>query len=190
MSLKMPSRLGAFTLPELLVTLTVLALVSAFAAPRLDALLAEQRSQTLISELGIRIESARKQALARGQTLTLCPGLHACGAKDDWIAGALLFIDDDASGEIADERHILRRFPPLAASGEIDWRSFGNRSWIQFGPNGLTPNQSGRLTYCPESRDARYAQQLILNASGRARLAVDADADGIIESSNGTPVSC
>ncbi len=172
---------AGFTLPELLVTLTLLAIAFAFAAPRFDSLLAEHRSQAIILELASRIEAARKQALAHGQTLTLCPGADTCGEQGDWIEGATLSTDQGRA---------VHRFPPLAASGKIDWRSFGNRNWIQFAPNGLTPNQSGRLTYCPEDKDIRLAKQLILNASGRARLAIDADGDGIVESSDGTPVEC
>ncbi len=170
-----------FTLPELLVTLTLLAIAFAYAAPRLDSLLAEHRSQTIMTGLAARIESARKHALARAQTVRLCPGINACGELGNWIEQAALVTED---GEI------LRRFPPLAASGGVDWRSFGNRAWIQFAPNGLTPSQSGRLTYCPANGDARLARQLILNASGRVRFATDADGDGIIESSNGAPVVC
>ncbi len=170
-----------FTLPELLVTLTLLAIAFAYAAPRLDSLLAEHRSQAIMSELAARIESARKHALARAQTVRLCPGTSACGEPGNWIEETAL---------VTEEGDLLRRFPPLAASGEINWRSFGNRAWIQFAPNGLTPNQSGRLTYCPENGDARRARQLIVNASGRVRFATDADGDGIIESSDGTPVVC
>ena len=164
----------AFTLPELLVTLALLAIALSFGAPRFNALLAEQKSEAVLTELGNRIETARKQALMRAQTLTLCPSRdtrdtrNACAGRDDWRHGALLFVDEDASGILSDDSQIVRRFPPLAASGTIEWRSFGNRPWIQFKPNGLTPNQSGRLTYCPEG-NPRTPKRLILNASGRVR---------------------
>ena len=183
-------RIQGFTLPELLVTLVVLAVVLSATLPRLDGLLSEYRADSLIAELGLRMEAARKQALIRAQTVTLCPGRTACGGRDDWLDGALLFVDPDNDGTIGDDSHILRRFPPLGATGGITWRSFGNRAFVQFAPNGLTPNQSGRLTYCPESRDARFARQLILNASGRARLATDSDGDGLVETRDGTPVAC
>ena len=180
----------AYSLPELLFTLALLAILTAFAVPRFDQLLAEQRASTIINQLVLRIETARKQALLRGQTLTLCPAEGTCLGRDDWIKGALLFVDQEADGRMAATDRLVRRFSPFDSSGEIEWRSFGNRAWIQFGPDGLTPSQSGRFTYCPADGNPRFARQIIVNASGRTRLASDQDGDGIRESSDGHPLSC
>lgn len=178
------------TLPELLLTLILLALLASIAMPRFDSMLQQNTSTRVINQLVIRIESARKQALFARQITTLCPGTLACEGKDDWIAGAILFADQDADGRFDAGESLLRRFPALDASGKIRWRSFGNRAWIQFLPNGSTPNQSGRFTYCPENEDPRLAREIIVNAAGRIRRASDADDDGVVESSDGTPVSC
>ncbi len=180
----------AFSLPELLFTLALLAVLSSFAVPSLDRLLTEQRSASIINQLIMRIEVARKQALLRGQTLTLCPGQGSCLGRDDWIKGALLFVDREADGKMDASDELVRTFPPLDASGRIQWRSFGNRPWIQFRPNGLTPYQSGRLTYCPSDGNPRFARQVILNTAGRTRLASDQDGDDIVETSKGQPLSC
>ena len=178
------------TLPEVMLTLVILALLTSFAMPRFDVLLAESRSASIVSQLVARIENARKSALVRGETLTLCPGRESCAGRDDWISGALLFSDHDADGRMDTGEPLLRRFSALGSSGQVRWRSFGNRPWIQFLPNGSTPSQSGRLTYCPQSGDPRIARELILNAAGRIRHAKDSDGDGIRESSDGTPLTC
>ena len=178
------------TLPEIMLTLVLLAVLTSFAMPRFDVLLAENQSARIVSQLVGRIESARKSALVRGETLTLCPGLESCAGRDDWIVGALLFEDHDGDGRMDAGERLLRRFPPLSLSGQVRWRSFGNRPWIQFLPNGSTPSQSGRLTYCPQNGNPRMAREIILNAAGRIRLAKDSDGDGVRESSDGTPITC
>lgn len=178
------------TLPEVLLTLTLLGILAIAGLPRFDVLLQQSRSSSIINLLTARIETARKIALVRGETLTLCPGIENCQSRDHWISGAQLFVDFNANGRIDASDVVLRTFRRLDSSGEIRWRSFGNRAWIQFRANGLTPNQSGRFTYCPEDDDPRLARQLILNAAGRIRHAQDSDNDGLRESADGTPISC
>ena len=178
------------TLPEVLLTLALLGVLATAALPRFDTLLQQTRSASIINLFTARIEAARKTALSRGETLTLCPGIEKCRSRDDWIAGARLFVDVNANGRIDPPDVLLRTFARLDSSGEIRWRSFGNRAWIQFRANGLTPSQSGRFTYCPEDADPRLARQIILNAAGRIRHAQDSDGDGIVESSDGAPITC
>ena len=50
--------------------------------------------------------------------------------------------------------------------------------------------QSGNFTLCPASRDARLAQQLVVNSTGRTRSAQDRNGDGIREDSSGNPLRC
>ena len=57
-------------------------------------------------------------------------------------------------------------------------------------PMGFTRDQNGNFTWCPGNGDVRLARQLIVNAAGRLREALDSDGDGVREGANGRPIGC
>lgn len=74
--------------------------------------------------------------------------------------------------------------------GTIEWRSFRQDNFLEMQGNGLTLAQNGSFVYCPDDKDLRFAHALIINKSGRARLAVDLDGDNIRDLRKGEPISC
>jgi len=79
---------------------------------------------------------------------------------------------------------------PLPAGETLQWRAFQSRPYLQIEPSGFMRHQSGNFTWCPASRNARFARQLVVNATGRVRLSQDTDGDGIHEDSAGNPLHC
>ena len=185
------SRATGASLTEMLTALAVVAVLAGVAAPGMAALVGRGQADAAMEQMVGAIRYARHLAITHGATATLCPGTGAaCGRRDSWHEGALVFLDGNGNGRVDAGEEIVRRLPPLPRGHRLRWRSFRNRASLSMQPNGLTNWQNGNMLLCPPDRDARKARQLIINAQGRVRLAQDADGDGVVEGSNGRPVSC
>ena len=182
---------GGVTLAEVLTTLAAGALLMAVALPAFDGLLARERAGSAINQMLGAVQFTRAAAVSHRVSAALCPGAEdRCGRRNSWHDGALAFLDPNGNGRRDSGEEILMRLPPLPAGHRIYWRAFRNRTALVFRPSGLTDWQSGNFLYCPPDGDATGARQIVLNVEGRARRAVDADGDGVVEDSAGRPVVC
>ncbi len=183
------------TLIELLVALALLTALFRLALPAFDDLIARERASAALNRMLGVVQQARAAAVRQNRSLVLCASnsMEAdapCAGLDDWHLGTLLFADGNGNGRFESGDDAVRRDAGWSEQGRIRWRSFRNRSYLRFRPNGMTDWRNGSFTWCPESRDASLAVQLVLNAGGRARKARDQDGDGIAEDSQGRPLQC
>ena len=185
-----PKQRGA-TMMELMTTLAVAAALAGAAAPGMANLVGRSQADAAIGQLRDAVQFARQLAIARRVTATLCPGSgNACGRRNSWHEGALVFLDGNANGRRETGEEIISRLPPLPAGYRVTWRSFRNRTSLSMRPTGLTDWQNGSMLLCPPDGDARQARLLVVNAHGRVRLARDRNGDGVVERANGRAVSC
>lgn len=184
-----PAQTG-LTLSELLTALVVAALLAGAAVPAMSALTTRAKADAALEQMSRAIQFTRYQAITHRTNATLCPAREtACGRRDSWHEGAMVFLDTNANGVRDDGEEILQRFPPLQGF-RVRWRSFRNRKSLSMRPDGTTDWQPGNMVVCPFDGDAQNARQLIINAQGRIRFSRDADGDGIVEDARGRPVSC
>jgi type IV fimbrial biogenesis protein FimT len=170
-----------FTLVELLVTISIVAILLALAIPSMDdaALNGKLRSQAnaFLSTLHI----ARSEAIKRNGRVVVCKSADgaACvadGTGSGWEQGWIVFDDPDNDIVHDGTEALIERHQPLArgfsltGNGNVD-------DFISFHPSGATmltsgAFQSGTLTLC------RYAptignrgREIVLSSTGRARIA-------------------
>lgn len=186
----MDGRTRGLTLIELLTCLALLALLASLSAPALREGLRGQESETATLALLRALNLARAGAVTGGATVTLCRSRDGMGCGGRWEEGWIVFSDrnGDRSPEGADGLLLRQEAPHPGLS--IRFRSFGNRQYLQFTPEGFTRGQNGNFTICAAGLDPRHARQIIISRSGRARLAADLDGDGIREDSQGRPLTC
>lgn len=173
------------TLFELTITLTILALLGALGIEGLHHLLKKERSRVAINRLLVATQETRHMALSGRKVMTLCPSRDGTACSGPW-SERLIIINGRPNDTDAE---VVSSFGEMA-KGTVEWRSFRQDNFLQMQGNGLTLGQNGTFIYCPEDRDIRYAHALIVNKSGRARVAEDLNGDGIKDLRKGEPVKC
>lgn len=102
MSMKGAGAARGFTLVELLTVITILAILSAMAAPVMADMVVRYRIDGLRMELMQSIQQARAEAMVRGNTVTLrrtAGCAIALAGSNDWSCGWVAFVDMDADGQ-------------------------------------------------------------------------------------------
>ncbi|SHG20394.1 type IV fimbrial biogenesis protein FimT [Microbulbifer donghaiensis] len=183
-------RVSGYTLIELMLTITILAIVAAVATPPMADFISRYQTETAGRQLFELINFSRGKAYSHGQVYTLCPSADGQSCSSDWSSGALLFVDSNGDGQRAAAEKIERIMPKMATGATLEWRSFNSKKYLQFRPNGLTLSQNGNFAYCPPSQQAEKGWIIVINATGRPYFGKDSDSDGIVESGSGKNLTC
>ncbi|MGH8250112.1 MAG: GspH/FimT family pseudopilin [Steroidobacteraceae bacterium] len=155
----MPGISRGHTLPELLVTFGIVAVIAVAAVPTFANLLLDSRRTAMVTTAMHAINLARQLAAVRGETMLLCGTADqlACSGHANWSTGLL----------ILDEGDRLRRSIPLATATRAP-QMRANRVALNFeGGSGFA--SPATLTIC-DRRGADAARAIIISRSGRPRV--------------------
>jgi len=173
--MKLPSReiqMGSqrgVTLLELLMVVTILAIVATIGVPGLRELVLANRQNGAINELVASFQLARSDAITfrggaavGGGQVAICPSADAdadsCG--EDWSLGWIVFRDNDGDSDLGAADEILRITAPQPG---LDITSTADM--IQYRRDGRA-STAAQLTFC-DSRGDRAARRVALDFSGR-----------------------
>lgn len=136
-----PACARGFTLVELLVAVTIVAILAATAMPSFQSAMVRSTIRSLSSSLGTDLAFARSEAVRLGAAVTLCPRSGTvCGT--DWSNGWLVFREDPSSspdGLRAVTETLLREQAAVPSSGYTITRAAGSGG-ITFLGSGSTRN--------------------------------------------------
>jgi len=159
-----------FTMIELMVTLTVLAILLALAMPAFRDLILNNRLSTASSELQTALAQARSEAVTRRKFITVCPSANdtgtACGSWDD-PHGVIVFVDNNGGGAFT-PANILKYIQFSAGSLHLatdPTLNFGGAQLVRFTATGM-PQKEGILTLC-DMRTGNFGRQLQVWPVGR-----------------------
>jgi len=161
-----PVRSPGLTLPELLISLSLMSIMAFTALNFLPPLIHSSRMSGEVNRFVVALQLARSEAVKRGRRLVLCPRKQqrVCGRDADWENGWLLFTSDNREREV-DEPLILEA-PPLA--GFIKMRSGNHRKRIVYQPDGSSGGTNSSFTFCDRQELAK-PRVICLSNSGRPR---------------------
>ncbi len=182
--------LQGFTLLELLFTVLIMSLLMTLGVPQLSLFIDQNEASALQKTLIQHIAIAKSSAANSGRIVTLCPSTAYLECEGSWTQGSMVFIDRNSNRKVDLDDSVIRIRKDDLRLGELEWRAFGRRKYLQFSPMGFLLHQSGNFTYCHHDGNATLARQLIVNGTGRVRIAIDSDGDSIREGSNGKPIAC
>jgi len=94
-------QIRGFTLLELMVTVLILAIISAFAAPSFNNLIRHTRIDSNTTKIRSALNYARSEAVNLGSTVTVCSStdFETCDGDEQWESGWIVFWDIDAGGD-------------------------------------------------------------------------------------------
>jgi prepilin-type N-terminal cleavage/methylation domain-containing protein len=153
---------GGFSLLELLLVLSLMALMMLVAAPGFSGFITKARGAGAVMLLYSDVRFAQHSAITHDQVITLCgsdDGYHCDGA---WSVGRLV---------INPQTNQRFRYDRLDSKADRwYWRSsFGRNDYLKFAPTGFTLGQQGRFYYCPSGPEST-AKAVVVAQSGRLRL--------------------
>lgn len=153
----MTTRMSGFTAIELMVTLTVLAVLVSLAVPSFKELVAAQRLRTASFDLRSDLVFARSEALKRNQNVTIAPRLDG-----GWQTGWVVILDSTATE--------LRTRNGVGAGVTVDSAADA----ITFNGGGRVSSPAGTVQIDLAAAAAHIARCLLLDPAGMPTTRADA----------------
>lgn len=179
---------SGFTLIELLIVITLVATLALFSSS-FSSLITRSAKQSAQMELLGFINTARTTAIMESTNVTVCPVNTANGrCSNDWTLDIVAFRDPHRSRKLADINQVIRTLQP--GNNGTYYGNAGIRKYFGFRATGIAREAIGNIIWCPNDKSVENAYQIRINMGGRPRVAQDNDGDGIVENSQGHPISC
>jgi type IV fimbrial biogenesis protein FimT len=165
---------AGFTLIELMVTISIMAILVGVTAPYLRDFLLDVRLTGQANDLLSDFMAARSESVKRDVRMTVCARRAAaaksetCANGQQWDNGWLVVVDADGDGDMDAGTTPLRVADPLSGSNTIKNTGKGPKGTIIFAPTGMNTSGLSVFTIC-DSRGKGRA--LTIENTGRASVA-------------------
>jgi type IV fimbrial biogenesis protein FimT len=156
-----------FTVLEMLLVLTITAILLILGIPALQSYEMRQRMSAGMNLLHTQLALARNEAIRFNAQVVACPGNVASGCSDaaDWSEGWIVFADRNGDRRHQQTESVLRVEPGLE---QMVIRSSSGRTNLRFYPNGSAPGSNSSITFC-DQRGPANARKLVISNTGRIR---------------------
>jgi type IV fimbrial biogenesis protein FimT len=159
-----------FSLFELLLTLSLIAVLVGIALPSFGAIAARSRLHAEINALFHAVHLARKESIMRRRTVSICPGVPGsdCNGSRDWTSGWLMFenLDGDSPPQRDPGEPLLQVHQPNPSV-----RISSNRSSYTLRATQKRAT-NGTIVVCDEAGRVR-PRALVISYTGRPRVALE-----------------
>lgn len=170
-TMRRPALVAGLTMIELLIVLTLAAVLLGAAAPAFQQSLQRLRLQAAVNDLLAALDLTRSQAIARGGKVLMAP-LEPSGT--DWRSGWAIFIDRNGNRRPDAGEPLLYRHDALHEDMRISSKfTSGNApSYVAYNAAGRTCSAASSLTARWGTLSLQYGgyrRNIIINMLGRVR---------------------
>lgn len=168
----MPRNTLGLTLIELLITLTVAAILLSIGVPAMAGFIAESRITAKSNLLMSHIQYARHSAITLRANVVACPSEDqlSCSGSNRWDRGWIIFIDRDNDRRPDRPEDVLRVVQP---EDRLLMHSAG-RTRVRFQPMGGAFGTNLTIRVCDPAGQAR-PRAVVVSNPGRARVSTEVD---------------
>ncbi|MCL2830214.1 MAG: GspH/FimT family pseudopilin [Betaproteobacteria bacterium] len=176
-------KLKGITLIELLVTITVVAILAMIGLPSFRNLILSNNVSKEVRSLQDSIELARSNALKTGLSTIVCPAnddASGCLDVSDWRGGWLVAVSKDgcSSNDIDDAGpiQVVGRISSESAT-YFPFSKVSEHNWLCFNRMGVSPKDySGKFVFNVEGKD-EYKRCVYMSGVGGVQVLRDKETD-------------
>jgi type IV fimbrial biogenesis protein FimT len=172
-----PFHESGFTLIEVMVSVAILGILAALAAPSFSESIKKYRVNAIREELIASLQTARTEAIRRGRPVvlireidtTVCADTGA--TSDDWNCGWRMVVDADSSNDISTaERDAPLKVALLPTGYDIQHTGLGNQ--IVFGPWGQASGVGQKFVIynTNDGLSGSSTKSICISSGGRIRV--------------------
>ena len=168
---------NGFTLLELLITVSITAIVVAMAAPSFTDVLDDNILLTQTNQFATAINVARSEAVKRNSRVLICKRAgNQCATSNaaNWEDGWIIFADDN-DNNIVDTGEEISILDPLRTNYTLRADSI-DTNWLAFSASGKASSNVATIftgiafRLCSPDQDTTTARSLDMNAVGRTQI--------------------
>jgi type IV fimbrial biogenesis protein FimT len=154
---------SAFTLIELLIAISIMAILLLISIPSVYDLVVSNRTTAEVNNIISALQFARNEAIRNGVPVKFCKSINHKTCGGNWQDGQIVINESN--------NEIFRVFLALPKGDNLTWNSsLGKEDYIEFSAIGSTNGQHGTFSYCPNG-EKKYARAIIISQAGRIRVA-------------------
>lgn len=177
-----------FTIVELMVSIAVVAILSAIALPNMNEFLVKMRVDNQISELQRLLLTARNMAINTGRNTTVCP-LNGNSCSNNWQNTISVFTNDSnaiaTNNTYAAPDELIKTKEAISTGDKLQ----STENSIIYAPDGRLITTAANFSFCPKDK-ADLSRGIVISISGRSYPSSDIDSDGKDEDRAGNEIVC
>lgn len=154
-----------FSLIELMITISVAAILFGIAVPQFSSVTQNARINSARNGLFTAFQLARTEAITRRVHVVVCASAEGEVCSAAWDRGALVFVDSNRNRQRESSEKLLTQFSPDAFK---NLNVYGSRRLTSFGPDGRSSGSNQTLAICAPGRNDGLS--VVISNAGRVRM--------------------